>query len=244
MLIYISKPFVICAQSTSYFNREKENKNIQQRKPLSFLTSQLYSTNFALRDWVPSDNSKWRRAERSRKDLLLDALDCEVGVERAVRVSVTAAWRRWWEIASLLVNCSIGLRTRGRVYEACVRSALLYEAETRELTSRLMDVLRRCDCRMPRYMAGVLRWQDGRSSSEVAEMCGVEDLFVKLRHRRPRWSEHVKRAMGAVLGEVRVWGRQPAGRPRNKWCDCVMEDMNLVQDQWMWRAFIAHPIPS
>ena len=26
--IYISKPFVICARSTSYFSREKENKNL------------------------------------------------------------------------------------------------------------------------------------------------------------------------------------------------------------------------
>ena len=75
---------------------------------------------------------------------------------------VTVAWRRWWEIASLLVNCSIGLRTKGRVYEACVRSAaLLYGAETRALTSRLMDVLFRCDRRMLRYMIRV-RWQDSR----------------------------------------------------------------------------------
>ena len=32
---------------------------------------------------------------------------------------------------------------------------------------------------MLRYMVEV-RWQDRRSSSEVAEMCGVEDLSVKL----------------------------------------------------------------
>lgn len=31
---------------------------------------------------------------------------------------------------------------------------------------------------------GGVRWQDGRSSSEVAEMCGVEDLFVELSKRR------------------------------------------------------------
>ena len=74
-----------------------------------------------------------------------DVLVCEAGVERAVRARVRAAWRRWQEIASLLVNCSIGLRTRGRVYEACVRSALMYGAETLALISRLMDVLRRCD---------------------------------------------------------------------------------------------------
>ena len=42
-----------------------------------------------------------------------DVLDCIAGVERAVR-----AWRRRWEIASLLVNRGIGLRIMGRVYEA------------------------------------------------------------------------------------------------------------------------------
>ena len=75
-------------------------------------------------------------------------------------------------MAGFLVNHSIGLRTRGRVYEACVRSALLYGVETWALTSRLMDVLHRCDCRMLRYKAGV-RWHNRRSDSEVAEICGV-----------------------------------------------------------------------
>ena len=75
------------------------------------------------------------------------------------------------------MNNSIELRTRGRVYEVCVRSALLYTAETLTLISRLMDVLHRCDHRMLRYMAGV-KWQVRKSNSEVAEMCGVEDLSV------------------------------------------------------------------
>ena len=59
--------------------------------------------------------------------------------------------------SQLLVNQNIVLRTRGRVYEACVRSALLYGAETWTLTSRLINVLPRCDRIMLRYMAGV-RW--------------------------------------------------------------------------------------
>ena len=79
---------------------------------------------------------------------------------------VTASRKRWRKTASLLVNRSIGLRTKGRVYEACLRSALLNGAEIWALTSRLMDVLRRCYPRMPRYLAGV-RLQDGRSSSDT-----------------------------------------------------------------------------
>ena len=45
--------------------------------------------------------------------------------------------------------------------------------------------------------------QDGKSSSDVAEKCQVEDLSVKLRQKRQRWFGHVKRAEGrSVLGDV------------------------------------------
>ncbi|XP_063851530.1 uncharacterized protein LOC135094941 [Scylla paramamosain] len=128
-----------------------------------------------------------------------DMLDCEVGVERAVRARVAVAWGRW----------------------------------------------------MLRYMAGV-RLQDRRSSSEVAEMCGVEDLSVELRTRRLRWFGHVRGVEGGALSEVemRVGGRWPVGRPKKKWRKCVTEDMNLLgieehmeQDRQLWKAVIAHPTP-
>ena len=53
-------------------------------------------------------------------------------------------------------------------------------------------------------MAGV-RLQDGRSSTEVEEMCRVEALSVKLRQRRLRWYTygHVMKAEGGVLNEVK-----------------------------------------
>ncbi len=147
-----------------------------------------------------------------------------------MRAGVAAAWRRWREVASLLVNRSMGLKNRGNVWEACVRSALLYGAETWALKDRLMDLLRSCDHRILRYMAGV-RWQDRRSSKEVAEMCEVEDLSVKLTKRRLRWFGHIGRAREGALSEVRemrVGGRRPVGRPRKKWSECVREDMNVL----------------
>ena len=102
-------------------------------------------------------------------------------------------------------------------------------------------------------MAG-MRWQDGSSSSEVAEMCRVEDLSVKLRQRTPRWFGQVKRTerVGVLseVGVVRVGGRRPAGRPRKKWSECV-EDMKLLgvkehvtEDRRIWKAVIARPTQS
>ena len=47
-------------------------------------------------------------------------------------------------------------------------------------------------------MAGV-KWQDGKSSIEVRDMCGVEDLSVRVMQRRLRWFGHVRRAEGSLL---------------------------------------------
>ena len=61
-----------------------------------------------------------------------DVIDCEAGVERTVRTRVMKAWLRWREMKSLLMSqgIRIPLRTRGGVYESCIRSVLLYGSET------------------------------------------------------------------------------------------------------------------
>ena len=57
---------------------------------------------------------------------LVEVLECGGGSARAIRARVGAAWGKWKEIASLLVNRGILLHHRGKVYEACIRSVMLY----------------------------------------------------------------------------------------------------------------------
>jgi hypothetical protein len=120
----------------------------------------------------------------------------------------------------LLINKGIPLRYRGKVYEACIRSVLLYGVETWALTKKLEDVLIGCDRRMLRYMAGVT-WRDRVSSVEVARRCAVGELRSVLKIRRLKWFGHVMRgdedgALGRVVN-VEVEGRRPPGRPRKSW---------------------------
>ncbi len=160
-----------------------------------------------------------------------DVLDSEGGVERAVRMRVSAAWSKWREIAGLLINKHIPLRNRAGVYDACIRPVLLYGAEAWGLTQRLEGVLISCDRRMLRYMAGVT-WRDGVGSVEVAERCEVKELSVVLKMRRLRWFGHVKRREGVgALGravELDVEGRRPRGRPKKTWRKCVQEDLEAL----------------
>ena len=84
-----------------------------------------------------------------------DLLDTEGSVEQTVRMRGAAAKCRWREIASLLVNRAIPLKYRGRVYDACVRSVLLYVSENWPMTDRVQSIVNSCDRRLLRYMAGV-----------------------------------------------------------------------------------------
>ena len=49
------------------------------------------------------------------------------------------------------------LRAQGSVYEGCIRSVMLYGSETWAMTKKDENILRKCNRRMQRYMAGV-KW--------------------------------------------------------------------------------------
>ena len=178
-----------------------------------------------------------------------DVVDRSGGVERSVSARVAMAWSKWREIAGLLCNKRIPLRSRSNIYDACIRSVMLYGAETWPLTQRLERVIVSCDRRMLRYMAGV-RLQEHVPSEEVASRCGLRQISEVMRTRRLRWYGHVRRREeGEPLATVRDWevqGRRPRGRPRKTWMDNVKEDMrmlnltdDMIEDRQMWRSAIA-----
>ena len=73
-----------------------------------------------------------------------DALSCGGGVELAVRDRISGTWSKRRELASLLVNHSILLEKRAKVYCACVKPALLYAAETRGPTENEVEMVWSC----------------------------------------------------------------------------------------------------
>ena len=183
-----------------------------------------------------------------------DVVDRNGGVERSVRARVATAWNKWREIVGLLCNKRIPLKSRSNIYDACVRSVMLYGAETWPLTQRLEKVIVSCDRRMLRYMAGV-RLQEHVPSEEVADRCGLRQISDVLRTTRLRWYGHVKRREeGEALATVRDWtveGRRPRGRPRKTWMDNVREDMrslnlteDMTEDRQIWKNAIARRTPQ
>ena len=63
-----------------------------------------------------------------------DMVEREGGVRRAVAIRTAAAWSKWREIGGLLCDRGIPLKKRASIYEACIRSVLLYGTETWPMT--------------------------------------------------------------------------------------------------------------
>ena len=114
-----------------------------------------------------------------------DVLDRDAGVERSVRARISAAWAKWRELASLLCNRAIPVKSRAQVYSSCIRPVMCYGAETWALTNRMETLLRSTDRRMLRYLSGV-RWQDNVRSQDILTRTGLMDIRGQLRQQRLR----------------------------------------------------------
>lgn len=177
-----------------------------------------------------------------------DVLCCEGGADRAVKARISAAWRKWRDLASLLKNRHVPLKYRGSIYNTCIRPVLLYGSESWSLTKRLEHQLLSCDRRMLPLMCGV-SLSDRVENSAVAGRCHIAPLEASLRERRLRWFGHVKRrngegAIGRVL-ETEVSGSRPRGRPKKSWISNIKEDMKELgltehdcQDRNRWKNVI------
>ena len=118
-------------------------------------------------------------------------------------------------------------RIRGKVYEACVHSAMLHGRETWGPNHP--------NC--SGSAAITVRWSVGSVASEtrdeppsasLLQKFGIEDITSVLCCRRLRWHDHVKRAMSCIksITNFPIPGTRKKGRPGNTWSECVKTDIN------------------
>ena len=97
------------------------------------------------------------------------------GVEEAVVARVRSGWKKFRELLPVLTTRGFSLRSKGRMYQACVRSVMLYASETWALREEDLVRLERNDMRMIRWMCGVTL-RDRKSSEELRQRLGVESI--------------------------------------------------------------------
>ena len=168
-----------------------------------------------------------------------DTLSAAGGCELATITRVKTAWKKFIDLLPVLSSRHLSYKTRGRVYNTCVRSAMLHASETWPLTRPNLQRLQRNDRAMIRHICNV-KPEDVTTvrSNALLGQLGLEDLDLILRRGRLRWYGHVERSTGAIkcAREFSVEGRRGAGRPKMTWGEVAERDRR----EWKLTAVDPH----
>ena len=113
--------------------------------------------------------------------MLSAAGSCELSTTTCVKT----AWKKFKELLPVLSSCHLSFKTCGRVYNSCVRRAMLHASETWPLTKPNLQHLQGNDRAMIRQTCNV-KPQDivTTRSNELLAWLGIEDLDLILKERK------------------------------------------------------------
>ena len=154
-----------------------------------------------------------------------DMLCAGGGCELAIITRCCTAWGKFKKLLPLLTSKHVTLKTRGKIFNTCIRSALLHGSETWAPAAPDLQRLRRNDRAMIRWFCGV-KPDDEIPIESLLDRIGIQEVTEAVRTRRLRWFGHVTRATSCIndtlsLSVQCVRGR---GRPRKTWSECVRSD--------------------
>ena len=157
-----------------------------------------------------------------------DMLCAGGGCKLAIVTRCSTAWGKFKRLLPILTSKHVSLRTRGKVFNACVRSALLHGSETWAPTAPDLQRLRRNDRSMVRWICGV-RDDDKVSVDTLCAMLGVQEVTAALGTGRLRWYGHVARSSSCInsITSMTIPSARRRGRPKKTWSECVRADMKM-----------------
>ena len=126
-----------------------------------------------------------------------DMLCASRGCKLAIVTRCSTAWRKFKRLLPILTSKYVSLRTRGKVFNACERSALSHCSETRAPTAPDLQWLCRNDRSMVRWICGV-RDDDEVSADTLYAIIGVQKVTAAPGTRRLRWFRHVSRSSSCI----------------------------------------------
>ena len=136
-------------------------------------------------------------------------------------------------------NRHLSIRTKVRVYEACVLSILLYGAESWATYRPQESKLSAFHTFNLRFILGKT-WEDRMTNEEVFKITGSGPLSSRLKFFRLRWAGHVNRMPcdripRLLLHGVLEEGTRQTGRPRLRFKDVLkrdLKDFNIEPESW------------
>ena len=139
--------------------------------------------------------------------------------------------------------------SRIRIFNACVKSVLLYGFETWLVTK---EIQRKIQTFVNRFLRYILRiwWPNIISNEDLWKVTGQEDINAEIRKRKFGWIGHtLRKEDGEIPKAALLWnpqGNRKRGRPRNSWIRSVIKEAGrswnelsfLAADRQKWEGLI------
>ena len=177
-----------------------------------------------------------------------DMLSAADGCEGSSITRTRSAWKKFRELLPLLTSRTFSLKKKGALYEACVRSVMLYGSETWPAKEEDIARLHRTDMSMLRWMSHV-SLRDRKSSKELLDKFKLQPIRSVMQRGRLRWFGHVERMEDNNWVKrcrvMEVEGNRGRGRPKKTWEQVISADLRnmgvkreVAQDRNVWRKAI------
>lgn len=181
-------------------------------------------------------------------------------MKKEVMARIAAGNRCFYSLLDIYKKREVTRTTKLRIFNAIIRPITTYGCETWTLTKHLRQKLMVFENNILRRIAGPVfdieenRWRR-RHNNELREVTNQEYITDFISAQRLRWLGHVARMdeerLPKKVFEGGIEGRRPAGRPRMRWYDNVLKDLenlglqnpreewrDMAADRRVWRGLV------
>ena len=165
---------------------------------------------------------------------------------KEVKRRITIAWRKFWNLSFILLDKSLKIKIKSEILNKCILPALLYGAQTWNLTQQQKTSLQVAQRKMERKILQITL-KDHIKNTEIRRKTQVKDASHTAQILKWRWAGHVVRlnhnrwAHTTTLWDPRNGSRGP-GRPATRWADDMRRQAgNLwtraAKDRKAWKKY-------
>ncbi|XP_057660707.1 uncharacterized protein LOC130896542 [Diorhabda carinulata] len=115
-------------------------------------------------------------------------------------------------------NKHLTKETKSRIYKTTLRPIMIYIAETRPDTKRLLETT---EMKVLRKIARKI-FLDRERTENMRNMCKVGNVIDWVLKRKQEWNSHISRMTSErlvrIARDISLRGRRSIGLPRKRWC--------------------------
>jgi hypothetical protein len=144
------------------------------------------------------------------------------GTSREVNARIQKARVSFYKLRRVWLSKLLQKDTKIRIFNACVKSVLLYGCETWLVTN---EIQRKIQTFVNRCLRCILRiwWPNIISNKYLWKVTGQEDINLEIRKRKFRWISHtLRKEDGEVPKAALLWN--PQGNRKKKYRETAGED--------------------